>query len=326
MDAATTGLQLLFAASQVASADKQFSTDNNSVVSPSRPTISTDVLPSSKSLSIVTDGSDTEETTTTTTSAAEEADAEDNDDNISTDTDSAKTILSPKKKKEMLTFPRVLHQILSMTEYQAIVHWLDDGRSFIIEDKRRFALEILPKYFESSLFHSFTRKLNRWGFNRANSRSNFQELMFESKFFIRDDPKLCLRMKCKSREGRGTKKALDAMKKAQEEGAAQNNATPPPPPFSTFLCRSTQEDEQHNMEMLIRKNQEMINREHQKKLLKERQLIHEQMRYRRKLQIEMERLSEMYSRNEESLTRRIQALESSMMMISGDNKWRMGCY
>lgn len=316
MDAATTGLQLLFAASQVASADKQFSTDTNSVASPSRPTITTDVLPSSKSLSIVTDGSDTEETTTTTTSASEEADAE--------DSDSAKTILSPKKKKEMLTFPQVLHQILSMTEYQAIVHWLDDGRSFIIEDKRRFALEILPKYFESSLFHSFTRKLNRWGFNRANSRSNFQELMFESKFFIRDDPELCLRMKCKSREGRGTKKALDAMKKAQEEDAAQNNASPPPPPpFSTFLCRSTQDNQHNNMEMLIRKNQEMINREHQKKLLKERQLIHEQMRYRRKLQIEMERLSEMYSRNEESLTRRIQALESSMMMISGDN-WRMG--
>jgi hypothetical protein len=314
MDAATTGLQLLFAASQVASADKQFSTDTNSIASPSRPTITTDVLPSSKSLSIVTDGSDTEETTTST-SASEEADAE--------DSDSAKTILSPKKKKEMLTFPQVLHQILSMTEYQAIVHWLDDGRSFIIEDRRRFALEILPKYFESSLFHSFTRKLNRWGFNRANSRSNFQELMFESKYFIRDDPMLCLRMKCKSREGRGTKKALDAMKKAQEQqDAAQNNASPPPPPFSTFLCRSTQ-DKQHNMEMLIRKNQEMINREHQKKLLKERQLIHEQMRYRRKLQIEMERLSEMYSRNEEFLTRRIQALESSMMMISGDN-WRMG--
>lgn len=315
MDAATTGLQLLFAASQVASADKQFSTDTNSVASPSRPTITTDVLPSSKSLSIVTDGSDTEETTTST-SASEEADAE--------DSDSAKTILSPKKKKEMLTFPQVLHQILSMTEYQAIVHWLDDGRSFIIEDKRRFALEILPKYFESSLFHSFTRKLNRWGFNRANSRSNFQELMFESKFFIRDDPELCLRMKCKSREGRGTKKALDAMKEAQEQqDAAQNNASPPPPPFSTFLCRSTQDKQHNNMEMLIRKNQEMINREHQKKLLKERQLIHEQMRYRRKLQIEMERLSEMYSRNEESLTRRIQALESSMMMISGDN-WRMG--
>ena len=316
MDAATTGLQLLFAASQVASADKQLSTDTNSVASPSRPTIANDVLLSSKSLSIVTDGSDTEETTTTTTSASEEADAE--------DSDSAKTILSPKKKKEMLTFPQVLHQILSMTEYQAIVHWLDDGRSFIIEDKRRFALEILPKYFESSLFHSFTRKLNRWGFNRANSRSNFQELMFESKFFIRDDPELCLRMRCKSREGRGTKKALDAMKKAQEQDVAQNNATPPPPPFSTFLCRSTQDKQHNNMEMLIRKNQEMINREHQKKLLKERQLIHEQMRYRRKLQIEMERLSEMYSRNEESLTRRIQALESSMMMISGDN-WRMGC-
>jgi hypothetical protein len=322
MDAATTGLHLLFAASQVASADKQFSTtDTNSVASPSRPTTTTDVLPSSISLSIVTDGSDTEETTTST-SASEEADVEDNDDDISTD--SAKTIiLSPKKKKEMLTFPQILHQILSMTEYQAIVHWLDDGRSFIIEDKRRFALEILPKYFESSLFHSFTRKLNRWGFNRANSRSNFQELMFESKFFIRDDPGLCLRMKCKSREGRGTKKALDAMKKAQEEGVAQNNATPPPPPpFSTFLCRSTQDKQHNNMEMLIRKNQEMINREHQKKLLKERQLIHEQMRYRRKLQIEMERLRVLYSRNEESLTRRIQALESSMMMISGD-KWRM---
>lgn len=324
MDAATTGLQLLFAASQVAS-DKQFSADSNSIASPSRPTITTDVvLPSSKSLSIVTDGSDTEETTTTTTSASEADAEEDNDDNISTD--SAKTILSPKKKKEMLTFPQVLHKILSITEYQAIVHWLDDGRSFIIEDKRRFALEILPKYFESSLFHSFTRKLNRWGFKRANSRSNFQELMFESKFFIRDDPELCLRMRCKPREGRGTKKALDAMKKAQEQDAAQNNASPPPPPppFSTFLCRSTQDKQQHNMEMLIRKNQEMINREHQKKLLKERQLIHEQMRYRRKLQIEMERLSEMYSRNEESLTRRFQTLESSMMMISGDNKWRMG--
>ena len=55
-----------------------------------------------------------------------------------------------------------LMEILSNQEYVDIIHWLPHGKGFIIADKKRFADEVLPKYFKKAKFTSFTRKLNRW--------------------------------------------------------------------------------------------------------------------------------------------------------------------
>jgi hypothetical protein len=43
-----------------------------------------------------------------------------------------------------------------------MISWLPHGRGFAVRDKRRFAAEVLPKFFKKSKWTSFTRKLNRW--------------------------------------------------------------------------------------------------------------------------------------------------------------------
>ena len=100
----------------------------------------------------------------------------------------------------MKTFPQVLQIILNTPEYESIAHWLPDGLSFIIKDKQRFSDEILPKYFNRvSLFHSFIRKLNRYGFRRVKGSCKGEESSFAHNNFVRDKPRLCLKMNCQSK-------------------------------------------------------------------------------------------------------------------------------
>lgn len=58
-------------------------------------------------------------------------------------------------------------KILSTNAYSDIISWLPHGKGFLLLQKRRFAEEVLPKFFKQSKFASFTRKLNRWGFVRV---------------------------------------------------------------------------------------------------------------------------------------------------------------
>jgi len=57
--------------------------------------------------------------------------------------------------------------ILDNEAYSDIISWLPHGKGFMIRDKKRFASEILPKFFKKAKFTSFTRKLNRWSVVRA---------------------------------------------------------------------------------------------------------------------------------------------------------------
>jgi hypothetical protein len=62
-------------------------------------------------------------------------------------------------------------QALSDPAASDILAWLDHGNGFVILQKRRFALEVMPRHFGGrasgvAKFTSFTRKLNRWGFKR----------------------------------------------------------------------------------------------------------------------------------------------------------------
>eukprot|EP00984_Skeletonema_dohrnii_P030087 scaffold21226_cov72-Skeletonema_dohrnii-CCMP3373.AAC.1 len=125
----------------------------------------------------------------------------------SLDTDASKT----------MSFPQILHGILSTPDCQSIVHWLPDGFSFIIADKRRLSDEILPKYFRQALLNSFIRKLNRWGFRRIKSRYKGGESSFANINFIRDKPWLCLKMRCESKPSYH-KAPSKNRKKAKEAG------------------------------------------------------------------------------------------------------------
>ena len=118
------------------------------------------------------------------------------------------TIDGALKDQKVKTFPQVLHDILNTPEYESIAHWLPDGLSFIIADKQRFSNEVLPKYFRRALFHSFIRKLNRYGFRRVKGSCKGEESSFAHNNFVRDKPLLCLKMSCKSKPSFSYHKAL----------------------------------------------------------------------------------------------------------------------
>ena len=56
--------------------------------------------------------------------------------------------------------------MLSQPEYNDIITWLPDGKSFTIVRPKAFVADILPDHFKQAKYSSFTRKLHRWGFQR----------------------------------------------------------------------------------------------------------------------------------------------------------------
>jgi len=307
--AAPRGFDLLFIASQVETKPKQ--ADANGAEDPSTSTIVTAVN--------VTNGTATAEGEPGSSCDAKEDsshvyDAEGSDpaaDNI---------------KKQAKTFPQVLQEILTTPEYQSIARWLPDGLSFIIADKRRFSAEILPKYFREALFHSFIRKLNRWGF-RVKSREKGEESSFAHNNFVREKPWLCLKMRCKSKPS--YHKVSSAKKNAQQYAAdaatslantariAVRAQAPPSPlaaggvvsrgraafvpaclPTTSTLPMATAAG---SPAATIQERQYLasVPYEHQQRIFRERQIIMFQMRQKRQLKVELQRRNEMSSHNEE---------------------------
>jgi hypothetical protein len=73
---------------------------------------------------------------------------------------------------------------------------LPHGKAFIIYQKKKFANEILTKYFKESKYTSFTRKLNRWGFVRVTKGPEIGA--YYHKCFQRGNYLLCMQMSCQS--------------------------------------------------------------------------------------------------------------------------------
>ena len=78
--------------------------------------------------------------------------------------------------------------------YSASIHWMPHGKSFAITDPDAFSADVLPRYFKSTKFKSFTRKLYRWGFRQITKGPDKGSYYHE--LFVRDDPGLCGRMNC----------------------------------------------------------------------------------------------------------------------------------
>lgn len=119
-------------------------------------------------------------------------------DGPSTDT-AANNITSQFDEEIPLTFPQRLMELLDDEGNDDIIGWLPHGRGFLIYQKRRFAAELMGKYFKQSKFTSFTRKLNRWGFTRI-SRGPETGAYYHP-YFRKGNARLCLQMTCQSLKG-----------------------------------------------------------------------------------------------------------------------------
>lgn len=100
--------------------------------------------------------------------------------------------------KHKANFPMKLYEVLESGKYEDIISWLPGGKAFIITNKKRFATDVLPKYFKQSQFTSFTRKLSRWKFVRV-PRGPYMGAYYH-KMFRRNHNVLCKLMSCHDNE------------------------------------------------------------------------------------------------------------------------------
>lgn len=104
---------------------------------------------------------------------------------------------APSDASQRIFFPLRLHALVSDKATDEIIRWLPSGKAFLIVDKKRFASELLPRFFpQSCQFTSFTRKLSRWRFNRIPRGPLIGA--YHHELFVKDDREKCYHMNCKS--------------------------------------------------------------------------------------------------------------------------------
>jgi len=115
-------------------------------------------------------------------------------------------------------FPNQLMKILSIKEYEDIISWLPDGKSFFIHDKKKLN-DVLSCYFQSTKYDSFRRKLHRWGFRIA--KKGTSSGAYAHKLFVRDNPSLCSEMRC-AKQGSS---AITSRRSSNQYSASNNDVT-----------------------------------------------------------------------------------------------------
>lgn len=89
------------------------------------------------------------------------------------------------------TFPRMVYRMLQDVEKNNadhIVSWINDGTAFRVHNEEAFVKQILPLYFDQTVYESFRRQLNMYGFTRV-TRGPLKGTCFH-KNFCRNDPSL----------------------------------------------------------------------------------------------------------------------------------------
>ena len=89
-------------------------------------------------------------------------------------------------------FPAKLFQLLEHIDlhepYLAdIVSWQPSGRCFLVRDAKRFEEFVLPKFFKQTMYSSFRRQLNLWGFKRLVQKSPDHGAYYHERF-LRNKP------------------------------------------------------------------------------------------------------------------------------------------
>jgi hypothetical protein len=100
------------------------------------------------------------------------------------------TVVKKKSSRRIRTsFPGMLHAILADKNLKSIITWLPSGKSFVIMDKAKFIDMVLSRYFRVTQFHSFSRRLKRWGFNKVYT-TGMAQAVYCHRLFQKDRPDL----------------------------------------------------------------------------------------------------------------------------------------
>lgn len=113
-----------------------------------------------------------------------------NNDNVNME-EGEKTV--EKEEGEKTAFPILLHEIVTDPLTDDCIHWLACGTRFMISDKKKFAEEVLPRFYGHAKFTSFTRRLKRWSFNRVPSGPFMGS--YHNPNFRRGEPELSARVR-----------------------------------------------------------------------------------------------------------------------------------
>ncbi|GJN88900.1 hypothetical protein Rhopal_001871-T1 [Rhodotorula paludigena] len=104
------------------------------------------------------------------------------------------------KAKKMRTgvFVYLLHEMLTESNFRDICSFNSSGDAVVIKDRRRFASEVMSRYFVHSNWQSFVRQLHLYGFVKRDaykSRSEDAPQVYQHPLFHRDHPErlACIR-------------------------------------------------------------------------------------------------------------------------------------
>ena len=119
-------------------------------------------------------------------------------------------------------------KVLSNKEFHHIIKWMPSGESFAIIKPKAFVTDVLPEFFKTAKYSSFTRKLHRWGFMRHYRGE--ESGAFYHKDFKKDRLDLVEKMTCHKAEPVKSPPAVStaaaAARKAEAEATEQIIAKP----------------------------------------------------------------------------------------------------
>ena len=124
------------------------------------------------------------------------------------------------KMNKSESFLSKLHDILSDTIYNEIIHWDVDGKRIIIADVINLCNEILPKFYKHHNYSSFVRQLNMYGFHKSKGIIKSGE-GYEHESFCRDSTKDDINQM--NRSSKKMKVLLNYIKSNQKDDSTEND-------------------------------------------------------------------------------------------------------
>ncbi|KAI9209701.1 uncharacterized protein BJ171DRAFT_418076 [Polychytrium aggregatum] len=75
--------------------------------------------------------------------------------------------ISSSSTKSVPAFLNKLYNMVNDPSTNDLIHWSEDGTTFVVPRHEDFAREVLPRFFKHNNFSSFVRQLNMYGFHKV---------------------------------------------------------------------------------------------------------------------------------------------------------------